>query len=363
MGANKLAGVVLASGLWLAQQAQATEEFLVLASFESRTFSEPTSIDSFLHDFRGDIRSGNYAFTFNRAELGLRYGNLSVNYVTRYDYFVRFSESFARAYHASQHDQTLQLGQTASADLDASHIRASGLKVGYQFSPVKAVRLGMALTQLSADKMVDGGSRGTLAFLENDRYSGDVNINMLSSRDLLLEMEVPDPQGSGYALDTGFDWQLTERWQLSLQVFDAWSRIDWENVLYSDINANTANVSFDADGHIHTRPTLWGYQFLKNADQKLPVKYQVGIVHQLDEHHGIYLEQFHVPDYVSESTLGYRYQWTESLRLGGYWNLSTRALGLTFGSKWLDVKVGVDDLDGTEAHAWDLGLAFRIPLM
>ena len=354
-------GTLLTSLLGL-QVAQAEENLAVHSRLESRTFSAPTSIDSFLHDFRGDIRSGDYAFTFNRAELGMRYGNLSVSYVTRYDYFITFSESFARAYHASQHNKMLAQGQVARANLEASHIHASGAKIGYQFEPLKELKINLALSHLSADKMTDGRSKGYLGLQEKNRYVGDVNINMRSSRDLILEMPVPDPQGKGYALDAGFDWRISNRWNLSLQVVDAWSRINWDDVLYSDINANTANVSFDADGRIHTRPTLWGWQYLENFHQKLPVKYQATVAHWLDDHHSIELEQFYVPDYVSESTLGYRYHWNKTLSLGGYWNVSTHALGLVFGSQWLELKAGVDNLDGKNSHAWDLGLAFRIPL-
>lgn len=331
------------------------------SSISSFTFSETTSIDSLLHDFRGDIRSGERASTFNRIDAGVRYGWLSLGVHQRYDYFLRFSNDVARAYHASVHGEVLPQGQSNDVFIRANHIRARGTTLGIHLEPVPQLQVALKLARLSADTMVDGTARGELALTNQNRYDGAVDFLVNSSEDLLLEMPVPDPAGSGYAADVAIDWAITGRWQIGLQVLDVYSRIEWEDILYSDLHANTATVSYDADGRLHTDPVLYGYQYLTDASQTLPRKYHGRLAYRLAGQHRIYTEQFYVPDYASQSMLGYEFG-TGLRRLGGYWNVSTRAVGVTGQWHWLSWRLGADSLDGYKARAWDLALGLQIPL-
>lgn len=329
----------------------------------SLTFSETTSIDSILHDFRGDIRSGEHASTLNRVEAGVRYGWLSVGVQQRYDYFLRFSNDVARAYHASANDETLPEGVSSDVFVEANHIRAHGATLGFHVEPLPQLQLSVMVARLSSSSMVDGNARGRLALTDEDRYTGAVDFLVNSSEDLLLEMPVPDPGGKGYAVDVAIDWMITDQWQVGLEVMDAYSRIKWEDILYSDLRANTATVSYDSNGRLHTDPVLYGYQYLTSATQKLPRKYQGRLAYRLADRHRLFVEQFYVPDYASQSTLGYEYVLSEQRRLGGYWNISTRAVGLTGQWHWLTWRMGTDNLDGREAMAWDLALGLQIPLV
>lgn len=335
---------------------------VLYTTINSFTFSETTSIDSLLHDFRGDIRSGERASTFNRAEVGLRYQWLSLGYQQRYDYFLRFNNDVARAYHASAHDKVLPEGYAADVFIQASQIRAKGATLGIHLEPLPRLQLSVVLARLTAHSMVDGEASGELAVTDEDSYDGAVDFLLHSSEDLLLEMPVPDPVGKGYAADVMIDWEITDRWQIGLLVFDAYSRIEWEDVLFSDLHANTATVSYDENGQLHTNPVLYGYQYLTDITQTLPRKYQGRLAYRLTGQHRLFVEQFYVPDYASQSTLGYEYGFSDQRRLGGYWNVSTRAVGVTGQWHWISWRMGTDNLDGREARAWDLALGLQIPL-
>lgn len=332
------------------------------SNFKSHTFSEPTSIDSILHDFRGDIRSGERAFTYNRVETGVQFHNVSVGYAMRYDYFLHFNEDVARAYHASTHDTVLPTNDVQQVKIEASHIRAKGAIVGWHWRPAESYGLQIKIARLEADRMVDGYADGALALTGENEYSGQVHFKLNSSEDLLLEMPVPDPEGRGYAMDLDFEWQISQQWWAGFQVLDAYSRIRWDDVLFSDLQANTATVTYDADGHLHTKPVLFGYQYLTDTTQKLPRKYSGKIQYQVNPKHGVYLEQFHVASYASLTSVGYEWTVTEQWRWGAYWNISTRAIGLTGRWHWLSLQLAADQADAQEAHALDLELGLQIPL-
>ncbi len=332
------------------------------SSVDSHTFSEPTSIESFLHDFRGDIRSGEHAFTYNRLETGLRYREWSLGYAVRYDHFLHFSEDVARAYHASSHDQVLPAGIPYQVHIESSHIRAAGPVLGWQWQASGPFNLGIRVSQLNADKMVDGVANGTILLSAADEYSGQVHFDLYSSEDLLLEMPVPDPAGQGYALDLAIAWQINLQWQMELEIRDAYSRIDWDDVLYSDLRANTATVTFDPAGRLHTDPVLSGYQYLTDVTQTLPRKYHGRLHYQFAAGHAAYVEHYYVPVYLSQTVLGYAWAPADQVSLGAYWNMATRGIGVTGEWHWLRIKAGTDQLEGQQAHVWDLELALQIPL-
>lgn len=344
------------------QAATQSDHLHFYSTFDSHTFSESTSIESLLHDFRGDIRSGDHAFTFNRAEAGIQYDWLRVGYAQRYDYFLKFSEDVARLYHASVHDETLPPGKINQIALEANHVRAQGPTFGIEVQPLHNLQVALKISSFNADRMVDGKASGQVALLEEDEYSGAVHFLLNSSEDLLLEMPVPDPQGKGYAADVRLDWQITPAWQATLEVLDAYSRIDWEGVLYSDLTANTATVHFDQNGRLHTTPVLSGYQYLIDTEQTLPVKYRGQVQYQFSGQHAVFVEEWYVPEYVNQTTLGYLYLLAEGSHMGGYWNTATRAVGVMAEWRWLSLRAGTDNLDGREARAWDLALGVRVPL-
>jgi len=357
--------IVICGGLVIASVSHADIKAPVsgfYSTVQSHTYSEPTSIDSILHDFRGDIRSGERAFTLNRVEAGVQYRGFSVGVGMRYDYFLRFDEDVARIYHASSHDEVVPEDDVQKIEIEASHIRAKGVVLGWQWQPLESVGVRVNLAQLEADHMVDGYVSGALALTGDDQYSGQVHFNLESSEDLLLEMPVPDPHGRGYAADIAFDWQVNLQWRAGLQVLDAYSRIQWDDVLYSDLVANTATVTFDANGHLHTNPVLSGYQYLADSTQRLPRKYTGNLRYQVSTRHGVYVEQFYVPDYVSLTSVGYEWTVAEQQRLGAYWNVSSRAIGITAEWFWVSMKLAADQVDERDAHALDLEMALQIPL-
>lgn len=351
-----VAGTVNATSL----PARPTQALYTTAS--SHSFSAPTSIDSLLDDFSGDIRSGDYAFTYNQAEAGVLYKGFIAGYSTRYDYQLRFSEELARIYHAASHDQVLPQGIPQQLRIEASHIRAHGPLLGWQWRVHDSFEFTIKAARLHADRMVDGEAVGTMTLVAEDEYAGDLQFNLHSSEDLLLEMPVPDPSGEGYSTDIILEWQANEQWQLHLTLRDAYSKIKWRNILYSDLTANTATLSYDDNGRLHTNPVLSGYQYLTNFTQTLPRKFLGRIYYQATAHHGLYVEQYHVPTYMSQTVLGYDWLSKDRNQLGMYWNTATRAIGVKLQQQWFSMSVGTDETNPNHAHALDLEFGLLIPL-
>ena len=73
-------------------------------TLDSYSYSAPTSIDSFIHKFDGELEQGNHAVSFNQIELGVRQNNFSLSAVKRLDYYYQFSNDTARFYRDIEND-------------------------------------------------------------------------------------------------------------------------------------------------------------------------------------------------------------------------------------------------------------------
>jgi hypothetical protein len=343
-------------------QVVAADDVVLYSRLDSISYSEPTSIYSLLHEFSGDLEDGDTAVTYNKVELGIQYKFFSVALLQRYDYFAAFSPDLATAYYQSGHNIKPDSEYVYDTYVRASHIRSAGLKFGVELQPVKNLTFWSGLSFLRADQMIDGVMRGDLSLRSENEYQGLVHYDAFSYRDMILEEPVPDPKGDGYALDIGFAWKISDRWYAQLEVIDAYSRIQWEGVLESHLNATSATINYDADGRLRTSPALSGTRFLVDTEQILPVKYAAEIHYQFDRKNLFFIEAMHISSYITLPTLGYGYRFYEDHSLSVLWSTKTQAAGVRYKNQWLTIEAAVDDLNGRKAHAWQLSLEFRVPL-
>lgn len=330
-------------------------------SLDSYTFSEPTSINSFLHDFNGDIQDGEYAFTKNKFEIGVRKSYYSLALVSRYDYFVEFNNELARAYHDASHDIVPSEGDSIDVYIKSSHLRAYGLKYGLHWQPAEGLTLLASISGLSADQMVDGKANGAVGYLGKDEYRGAVHFNLYSYRDLLLDAPVPSPKGLGYSIDFGLNWQINSQWYLQMRVEDAYSRIKWQDILYSNLLATSATVYFDQAGRLHTNPAVSGLQVLKDMTQSMPVQYGGQLHYNLNDRHGIYIDALHISSYLTMPVYGYSYRLSQDKELRWSWNGKSKALGMQYQNKGFRANLATDNLSGRKAHSWNFSLSWEVP--
>lgn len=332
----------------------------VFSFIDSYSYSEPTSIHSFIHDFEGKFEGGEYAFTESRAELGARYGAFSISYLLRYDHFYEFDNDTARGYYEVENKLPQAAGDRYNIDLDVNHIRANGIKAAFDFSPLDKLSVNVALSYLKANRILDGHAKGYLNVVDEDSYEGNVDLTLVGDEDKLLDFPTKSSEGKGVAVDIELAYPLSAEWLLALKVTDAFSKIKWDDSLYSQMHLTSAVREFDADGKLVTGPFLSGMQKLQGHTQKLPVKYRAQVTYMLSDHQSIHFKSY-LTQYFAHNTLVYDFQLTDNQSVGISYTLETKAVGVSYRAKYFDFKLAADSFDYTKAHALHLSLGFKVP--
>lgn len=338
------------------------EEVTFYTLLDSFSFSEPTSINSFLHDFNGDIQNGEYAFTKNKLEVGVQKGFYSLALVSRYDYFIEFNNGLAQAYYSANQGVLPEEGTDIEVYLKGSHLRSNGIKYGVHWQAMEGMTLLASITGLYADQMVDGEANGEAGYYGENEYRGEIHFDLYSYKDLLLDMPVPSPKGRGYTIDLRATWQLDPQWYVELNIEDGFSRVKWKDVLYSDLLTTSATVHFDSAGGLQTSPVVSGRQVIEDVTQILPVKYRAQLHYGINELHGVYIDAWHISSYLTMPMVGYSYRPSQNTEFRWRWDVKGEAFGMAYQNKNFKVDVATDTLSGKNAHSWYLSLSWSVPL-
>ena len=340
--------------------ASAENQSSVFIQLDSRTYSQPTSIHSFIHDFSGSFDKGDHAFTKNQLEIGTRYTNFAISYIARYDQFYKFDEDTARLYYEIENNLSQTIGQPYKLQIKSNFIRARGIKLTYNWKVNDAIHISPALSYLTADEFFDNQTNGSAVLLDADSFSGDASIHHIAERDMILEYPVSSANGRGYAIDIDFKWAVNQQWQLNIQLLDVVSKIEWHDALDSQLNLTTATKTFDAEGNLSVAPMLSGRQILRNYTQRLPKKLITGISYKLDNQHSIFTETYHT-EYFTHTQLGYEFMLTQRQAITLSWNIDTEAAGISYLNDYVRLGFYADSLDYKKAHAINLTMAVNIP--
>lgn len=346
-------------GCLLSGAAQA--RFQLYSQLENHTYSEPTSIHSFLHDFNGELTQGDHAFTLNQAELGVRYDQFSFSLIGRFDYLFEFSSDAARFYRDIENGNDSVTAPDYQLALKVNHLQASGFRLAYQWQPNSRLQLQVAASFLRGSGFYDGRLWGDAQWQNSDTYSVDADIHLHSDHDIILEYPMDEASGWGYALDMELHWRLGANWSLQLQAKDLLSRLYWQESLESELDIDSDVRRFDEDGNFHVRPFLQGRQVLVDYEQTLPVKWQALLSYRLSGGAELYTKQNH-NHYFSHTELGYRQPLGRRQELELFGNLQTQALGVGYRMPYGHLRLAADKLDSKKAHALSVSLCLSIPL-
>lgn len=326
----------------------------------SQHHSEPVSIQAWSDDWQSDYQPGERAHSFTQIRvmyqttLGWRFGSTS-----RLDYNITFSEDTARLYFEDSNGLLAETPES-SLSLTIQHLRASGATVGYQIHLGDAWSFGIDVTRLRAHDLYEGYINGVYAITADQQYLFDAQIDYAYQNDALLNRPGTDATlGWGWATDLHARWQSADnRWHLRLDLQDAWTRITWKDVPFTQARLNTANQI--EDGSIRFEPTLEGKESFRQLRQGLPIRTRLLAEYAL----GYYLTT-----HFSAETLPVATEWGAGITLAapgpelhtltlsalmpmGALQLQHRYGGLYWG-------LGMDSLDWRKAH-WlklELGLA------
>jgi len=401
------------------------QNWKVFTQLDLFAYSAPVSVDKFANKFDAPLESGDTAFTHNLFEVGVQWNEWRVSYVQRFDYITSFTEDTALYHHSEKNGIPLATDREYNLLLEVNRLSASGLKVGYTWDFRKDLTFDIAFSyynqlsdlqsgkaaldgdlepitdQLIADAEailagVDAGNRDLSPLLT---LVQDVNATLLIDyyyddpkfgepdyakpvitgppNPVISGVDFSDPDGQGYSLDLGVNWQVTDQLNLDLKIFDVVNNFRWRNAPHSvarfDLNSalvDAIGVSQDfVDGLIVTPNDLIDRQLdvviiNEDFDQELPWRANLRASYSLDKELNVF--NFWTPNI---SVLGgYYYTKTQhfpSLGIGFddsfqlAYDFGGKAFSINYRNRYLFARLMTDSLSFEDAHTIGLAVGFN----
>lgn len=275
-----------------------SESIRVYSEIKSLTYSEPMNIDGFIDHFSGKLESGTKALTHDSAEFGFGWGNWRFARIMRYDYQLKFTNDTAYVNYQNEHHLPLDKNRNYNLLLAAEHLRSSGFKIGYTFSPKQTIQLDIAGSWLQSTQFYSGYIKANIfqgnyssdsldelkaladeiQAIQDPTYK-DINPyaqrlqaasatlrNTLNGTEGLLRanyhyykpglhedkmedfnnVDFSAPNGAGPAFDLSANWQFNDAISLFAHVEDLFSYIRWKDAPYSRGDINVKQAGLDA---------------------------------------------------------------------------------------------------------------------
>lgn len=334
---------------------------------ESISYSQVAPIKQFADSLQGPaIDRGDKAFTSNSLALGQRVdlprfgGAIEYAFVTRIDYSLRFSHDTAILFYTKENDIALNGEAIHDVYLDANHIRANGLRLGYIGDWNNSVEYRLHLAYLNADNMLYGKMEGDLTSLENDA-KGTLHLDYHYSEDVFFERLPSDLHGDGFTLDIGVTWKVTSRATLDFTARDIVSEITWDEQHQTIANASSNRVNADEQGAIRVSPILTWRETSSTVEQSLPRQFSLFGNYRFSASHAMMLEHF-VYDGHDFQRLGYRYHLNERYHISALYDLTAEAYTIEAGLPYLSIGVQMDDMDLEHAKLFGFFVTVKAPL-
>ncbi|MGJ8690926.1 MAG: hypothetical protein ACSHW0_00445 [Thalassotalea sp.] len=329
----------------------------VFTRVDSYSYSEPTPIDSFINKFNGELAKGEEAISLNQLELGVQVGNFSFSLLRRYDYLYKFSDDTARFYYQTENDIEFTEQQRYQLALNAKQFDAKGLKLAYDWQISPSLSVVASASYLQANDFYHVKLSGSAIWQGEDDFSLDAPAQIYSAHNLLLEIPKANATGKGFSSDLAVKWQLAQDWQWNLSVKDLWSKINWQDALYSQVNRWEVH-RLTPNGKLDSRPLLEGA--ILNYQQKLPPKWRSKLAYQAEYGFTWYADVFYSEFFLHKriGVLTPKF-WGNEFALA--WHIDTKALELGYAMKYGNIRLMSDSLTREKAKAVAINASLSIP--
>ena len=341
-----------------------------------------------------------------------------------FDYVTSFTEDTALYHHSVKNDLALPTNREYDLLLDVERLNAKGIKLGYNwefrqdlsfdiafayYNEVTDLQSGKAAVngdlepltdelRAEAELILDGISADNrdlsalLALIEDvnarvviDYYYDEPKFNEPDyavpvitgpANPVISGVDFSSPSGTGYSLDLGMNWQVTDQLNLDLKLFDVVNNFSWKNAPYSVTTFNLNPALVDAigvsqdfiDGLNVTPNDLVGRHvdvtiLNRDYDQELPWRANLRANYSLDKE--INILNFWTPNI---SVLGgYYYTKTQhfpSLGIGFddtlqlAYDFGGEAFSINYRNRYFFARLMTDSLAFEDAHT--IGLALGV---
>ncbi|MCU4676409.1 hypothetical protein N7931_12295 [Catenovulum sp. 2E275] len=221
--------------------------------------------------YSDEPEAGRQALTHNRAHLRAGWQNWFFQLSARYDYNIEFTPDAAQLFFLDRNERPVDKNDY-QLKFSANHVRANGIGLGYRWQ-YQDLTLTVSANYWDVEHMENGNINGVFHANQQDdsfEVTGDIDYNYF--KDALLDRancEVSDPpvagcygrwqtDGHGFNLDMQFSYQISDSWRFDANIYDVYSRFNYQKVGKTIGRLNTQNEQFNPDGSFTINPSFSG---------------------------------------------------------------------------------------------------------
>lgn len=343
------------SGLSLGQYKSQTYIKSYATSFNS-TNIQPIS-DILKDNWKGGVsKSSDFGLSQSKVGIELVIKNWRLVYETRNDHFLTTNESSARLY---QYAKTSFLATKSSYDLNIHYrkLQAKGVKLGYTWQPIKTFSMTnyfgvwRPTTVRNSHLLGDVVSEGTV--------TGVAQLEEWYSYKNLLKRQIGADwgEGTGKTWDLVINWQPTENLILGLDIFDLFSKFDFDHLGYSSGTLNSSTTYRDEDNILRFNPAYSGVESEKPFSWDLPKSISLTASYAKDDIE--YLLAINKRDLNTSIVLGAGFDIAQGVITSGY-DIRNKAIKVVYSNSWFEGHIMTDNLDISDAKTFSLSLSANL---
>lgn len=333
-------------------------EYRPYMAVQSIFYSEPVAIKSMMDEWQGPFKRGNKAFTYNKVEAGVRWGNWQLGVLKRVDYQLEFSPGTAELVYRIENRLPLEVGREYELRIKALHNYSQGLRLAYQHKLSSRINVGVAASYLKGKALTDGAIQGHARVLGEKDYDFQFDADYFYSRDVLFERDVTSPNGDGYSLGFSVDWQPNKFFTARLDIIDLVGRMFWDNAPFTVAEASSDTRTFDEEGYVRYEPVISGLESNRNFTQILPRKIFVATRYQLSSGIDLLAE---LQDYkiARFTSIGAGWCDNDNNCFQSLYNTTAKALSLRYQGNLVQVELTSDKLKLKQARYFSFRLSLN----
>ncbi len=327
---------------------------------EGFSYSPAMPIVQLMDDLQGpSVKQGDYAFSSNWVETGIRTRHFSVSVVERMEFYSTFTNDTLRMLHEQKNDIINTRETPYTVDLYGFFFKARGTKVKLPVFQSQQLTLSIAGTYYEAREMQQGIIQGSVS--SGGDVQGYLDLDYSYTSDVFFNREPGDVNGYGYSLDFEGRWALNDSTHFSFSARDLKSQIKWRNQQHTLASSTTDTIQYSNDGKINARPVLEWLESDQTVVQQLPRYYDVSLSRVLNSQWavGAMLERY---ENINILGLEASYQLHASHRIAGYYSPNHGSLGARYDTKRMYFSISSDRTNWNKVHNLSFSLGVNMPL-
>ena len=339
--------LLLISSSTLANSSDKTSQLYVESLLHAST--TPVSIDSFIDDWQGSLKKGDYAFADGRLRTGVVLNGWEVAVEKRWHYDLRFSPDTAKLYYNIEHKRPDE--QEYQLSLNAKILHAEGVSFAkelnfqqFSFKPV----ITLYRSDFYQFGQLSGRASGDIANKENIAVEVDLE-NYHFSEDKLLEDPRLGGQGQGVSVGFSAEYQ-NDLWKVAAISDDFYNRWQFQDAVY--LNGKVCVYLAGGSGNCSGgggKDGVETYQDRLSSSWTTEVTYKPYALSVNSFTHGRY------------QRLGVQKDWFTQVGMLGASVYSTKQLGLHWQSQWHRLAVILDQPELKKVRHAQVDLAITVP--